>query len=79
MRARGMFSNNMKGVMMSSPQNTVIADNPSVHNDALMCCDRADDVTISCFENELPDWIDVELDKLYQNLHSSLLHHGVRR
>lgn len=64
---------------MSRPQKTVMRDHRSVYDDGLTCCTRAGDVTISCFENDLPGWIDTELDQLYQNLHSSLLHHGVRR
>lgn len=36
-------------------------------------------VTISCDEHALPPFIEKELDQLYQQLNSSLMHHAVRK
>ena len=39
----------------------------------------ADDITISCYENTVPSFVEAELDQLYQHLNSSLSHFAVRR
>jgi hypothetical protein len=36
-------------------------------------------ITITCFEHQVPPSAVSELEALYQNLHSSLLHHEIRR
>lgn len=36
-------------------------------------------ITISCDENSVPPFIEKELDQLYQQLNSSLMHHAVRK
>lgn len=36
-------------------------------------------VTIACHEHAVPSFIEKELDQLYQQLNSSLMHHAVRR
>lgn len=38
-----------------------------------------DDVTISLHENAVPAFVEQELDQLYQNLNSSLVHYSVQR
>ena len=40
---------------------------------------QSDGTTITCFEHQVPPSVAKELDQLYQHLHSSLLHYGVRR
>lgn len=37
------------------------------------------DVTISCYEDIVPAFVEQELNRLYQNLHSSLMHYAVRK
>ena len=39
----------------------------------------AEAVTISCYENEVPSFVEAELDRLYKHINSSLCHHAVRR
>jgi hypothetical protein len=39
----------------------------------------ADDVTITCYENSVPSFVEAELDQLYQHVNSSLSHYAVRR
>ncbi|MDB5915909.1 MAG: family N-acetyltransferase [Massilia sp.] len=37
------------------------------------------DITVSCYENVVPPFIEAELDQLYQHINSSLSHYAVRR
>ena len=39
----------------------------------------ADAVTISCYEDAVPSFVEVELDRLYKHINSSLSHYAVRR
>jgi hypothetical protein len=39
----------------------------------------AEAVTISCYENAVPSFVEAELDRLYQHINSSLSHYAVRR
>jgi hypothetical protein len=39
----------------------------------------AEAVTITCYENEVPHFVEAELDSLYQHINSSLSHYAVRR
>jgi hypothetical protein len=39
----------------------------------------AEAVTISCYESEVPPFVEAELDTLYQHINSSLSHYAVRR
>ncbi|PIL40179.1 GNAT family N-acetyltransferase [Massilia psychrophila] len=36
-------------------------------------------VTISCYENAIPSFVETELDRLYKHINSSLSHHAVQR
>ena len=38
-----------------------------------------EEITISCYENEVPPIVEAELDQLYQHINSSLSHFAVRR
>jgi hypothetical protein len=40
---------------------------------------RSEEITISCYENEVPSFVEAEMDQLYQHINSSLSHFGVRR
>jgi hypothetical protein len=40
---------------------------------------KAQEITISCHENEVPPFVEAEMDLLYQHLNSSLSHMGVSR
>ena len=39
----------------------------------------AEAVTISCYENAVPPFVEAELDRLYKHINSSLSHYAVRR
>jgi hypothetical protein len=40
---------------------------------------RTKEITISCYENEVPSFVEAKLDHLYQHINSSLSHHAVKR
>ncbi|MBC7621904.1 MAG: GNAT family N-acetyltransferase [Aeromicrobium sp.] len=39
----------------------------------------AETITISCYENAIPSFVEAELDQLYKHINSSLSHHAIRR
>lgn len=41
--------------------------------------ENSEEIIISCFENEVPHFVEAEMDHLYGHLNSSLSHFGVRR
>jgi hypothetical protein len=47
--------------------------------DAVPTSVPAEAVTISCYEGEVPAFVEAELDSLYQHINSSLSHYAVRR
>lgn len=59
---------------------TVIADQSGAQPAApAQQSPAAEEVTISCYENKVPCFVEAELDQLYGHLNSSLSHYGVRR
>jgi hypothetical protein len=64
--------------LMSDLTNTIVANSspslPTADTDALQ-----GNITITCFEHQVPPFAVAALESLYQNLHASLLHHEIRR
>jgi hypothetical protein len=65
---------------MQSPTNTAMAKKSvaeTTHTVAQSV--TADGITISCYENTVPAFVEAELDHLYKHINSSLSHYAVRR
>lgn len=57
----------------------VCADTAPVQPAAPARSHSASDITIACYENLVPPYIEMEMDQLYQTLNSSLMHYAVRQ
>jgi hypothetical protein len=64
-------------------QEVEVANNAGNHaplkNQATACLERSEEVTISCYEDEVPPFVEAEMDRLYGHINSSLSHFIVRR